>query len=141
LIIVGLALSNLKIHSRQSFLFAPICKIRPLLRLFKFNSGSSWCISYFPIFAVKAGFLVGTVEFAISFLINVFISARYVHFRFFSVFGVVFNPAIVIPFLQLNQLNESQVAKIKYSLPMEAPPLNCALTGTLTCPCCVDGQK
>ena len=34
-------------------------------------------------FAVKAGFLAGTVEFTFSFLINVFISARYVHFRFF----------------------------------------------------------
>ena len=32
---------------------------------------------------VKAGFLAGTVEFAISFLINVLISAKYVHFRFF----------------------------------------------------------
>ena len=61
----------------------PDLQIRPLLRLFKFNSGSSWCISYFPVFAVKAGFLAGTVKFTNSFLINVFISARYVHFRFF----------------------------------------------------------
>jgi hypothetical protein len=33
------------------------------------------------------------------------------------------------------------VAEIKYSLARKVPPLHRALNGTLTCPCCVDGQK
>ena len=60
--------------------------MRPLLRLLKLISGSSWCIHYYPISVVKASFRVDTIEVAISFLIFVFNSASYVHFRVFLCF-------------------------------------------------------
>jgi len=85
--------------------------------------------------------MYGVIEVAISFLICVFNSASYVHFRVFLVFGVDFHSTIVIPILQLNRFDEGQVAEIKYSLARKVPPLHRALNGTLTCPCCVDGQK
>jgi len=62
--------------------------MRPLLRLLKLISGSSWCFYYYPISVVKESSRVGTIKVAISFLIFLFNSASYVHFRvFFMFFG------------------------------------------------------